>query len=457
MKKLIFFLIVVTSFQHFARGQSIIADSLETVLRKTTTDSSKVALLIAICKEKWKYAEYAEAKKYADEALTLSIKIDFRNGVADAYTQIGIVFWYLKDNEQALQYHQRALRFYEETGNKKGVSEIYNRIGHDYADWPDFSKALEWFQKAMVLDSLQNNLDGVSKNLDLIGWIYMNLDDYPKALSYYFKALKIAEAIESKRGIAALGHDIGEVYEKQNNLPEALRNAMRGLSLALEIGEKHLIEEAYTGLEKIYIKMHDFKNAYATRLKYDEIEVALSTADNAGKIKQVQMRYDFANKQMSDSISIVKEIEISDLKLQKQKALTYGGLLGIAVTILLLFFVYRNYKKQRVANTNLAAAQEQLIRSEKMSAFGMMAARVAHEIQNPLNFVNNFSELSKDLVEDVITSTNELERIESAELLKKNLQKINEHGKRLNAIVEQLQDHTIKGTVHEFFEKEKHA
>ena len=381
MKKIFFLLIALFSFHQFSFSRIELIDSLEAILKTSKEDTAKAGLLIAMCKEKWKYAEYADAKKYADDALVLSTKIGFKNGVAAAYNQTGIVFWYLKDNERALEYHIKALAMYDQTGNKEGISEIYNRMGHDYADMPDYPKALEWFRKAMELDAQLNNQSGVSKNLDLIGFVHMKLSDYPMALSYYFQALKIAEEIKSKRGIAALGHDIGEVYEKQNNLKEALRYATNGLSLALEIGEKHLIEEAYTGLENIYVKMRNYKDAYATRLKYDEIEVALSTADNAGKIKQMQMQYDFSNKQISDSLSTVQEKEIEKVKLQKQKALTYGGLAGIAVTIVLLFLVYRNYRKQRIANINLKSAQEQLVKSEKLAAYGLVAARVAHEIQ----------------------------------------------------------------------------
>ena len=136
----------------------------------------------------------------------------------------------------------------------------------------------------------------------------------------------------------------------------------------------------------------------------------------------------------------------------KQKAITYGGFAGIAITIVLLFFVYRNYSKQRIANQKLKEAQEQLIRSEKMAAFGVMASRISHEIQNPLNFVNNFSELAEEMVNDIGQNGNEKERKETAADLINNLQKIKQHGKRVDAIIKQLQEHTNKGTAHEYFE-----
>jgi phage regulator Rha-like protein len=83
-----------------------------------------------------------------------------------------------------------------------------------------------------------------------------------------------------------------------------------------------------------------------------------------------------------------------------------------------------------------------------------MARRMAHEIQNPLNFVNNFSELSKDLVQEIISSGDEGEKKELAQDLASNLDKINYHGNRASHIINQLQEHARSGTAQQFFEEE---
>ena len=69
-----------------------------------------------------------------------------------------------------------------------------------------------------------------------------------------------------------------------------------------------------------------------------------------------------------------------------------------------------------------------------------------YEIQNPLNFVNNFSELSQDLVQEIISSNNEEEKKEAVEELISNLEKINHHGNRAANIINQLQEHARSGT-----------
>ncbi len=91
---------------------------------------------------------------------------------------------------------------------------------------------------------------------------------------------------------------------------------------------------------------------------------------------------------------------------------------------------------------SLKTTQEQLVQSEKLAALGQMTAGIAHEIQNPLNFVTNFSKLSQDLITDFNESSDETERKEIGEDLIKNLQKINEHGHRASSIVKNMLEHS---------------
>jgi signal transduction histidine kinase len=98
----------------------------------------------------------------------------------------------------------------------------------------------------------------------------------------------------------------------------------------------------------------------------------------------------------------------------------------------------------------LKVAQDQLIQSERMASLGELAAGIAHEIQNPLNFVNNFSEVSADLIREMneeIDKGNTVEVKEIAADLTQNLEIISQHGKRASSIVKGMLEHsrTSKG------------
>lgn len=164
-----------------------------------------------------------------------------------------------------------------------------------------------------------------------------------------------------------------------------------------------------------------------------------SNPDSANLLLQ---QMELSNKVKEDSITKVHEDQIFNLKLSHQQDITYGSLIAAFIVSLLLFVLYRNYKKQKENFNLLKQTQVQLVQQEKLASLGALTAGIAHEIKNPLNFVNNFSELSIDLIDDFEKSDSEDEKKDLLEDLKMNLKKINEHGKRADSIVKNMLQHS---------------
>jgi len=94
---------------------------------------------------------------------------------------------------------------------------------------------------------------------------------------------------------------------------------------------------------------------------------------------------------------------------------------------------------------HLKSTQAQLVQQEKLASLGQLTSGIAHELQNPLNFVTNFSSLTVELVDEIMSSQEAEEKQEIADTIKQNLEKINHHSKRAGGIVKGMLEHTRSG------------
>ncbi len=372
------------------------------------------------------------------------------------------------------------------------IGYTIHQLGNIYSSAGNSEKAIEFYREENgIFESLKSKfaMAFVQANMN-IGDIYAQSNKQDSALLYCNKALDYAKQTGWKAYNAYILKIIGNVYQKRNMTDSAKSYYWKSLSEANEQNSISLKTLTYIDLADMYktLRQADSLKYYAKaaldlamrmNFRYN-LPVSAALASDAWKMKgnaDSAFFYLSLSKRIGDSINADQSLKLAQfqkLNFEEQLSLektaqdaearsnnirTIGLIAGLVLLSALVFVFYRNNRRKHKANivlqqqkqtiettlSELQATQQQLIQSEKMASLGELTAGIAHEIQNPLNFVNNFSEVSTELVDEMneeISKGNLDDAKEIANDLKQNLEKINHHGKRAGDIVKGMLQHS---------------
>ncbi len=400
---------------------------------------------------------YPEALSKFYESLKSAESIGDDDLIGATLNNIANVQYYQnKFNEAESTFTQR-LKIAQKMADTSSMSVAYNAIGEVNLQQKASAKALHNLTIAYNLALKINDVKMLMVTTLSLAEVYYELDSLSKADSLFQYALQLSK--QTDNGISVCNALIGlaKTRLKQGSLKEALENGLDGLQRAEDMGQVQLTRDASETLSSIYEAMNDGNSA----LKYYKIyKVYSDSMNNMASQRAVAIEkdmYEFSK----------KENEFQRKTLQQQW-LTFSAFAGVILLAVILWIILRNrnrlkhtYKELQhknivIENQKLKAeetlfklqeTQQQLIQSEKMASLGELTAGIAHEIQNPLNFVNNFSEVNKEMIaemKDEIDKGNYDEVKLLARDIEDNHEKINHHGKRADAIVKGMLQHSRK-------------
>ncbi len=360
-------------------------------LREVIGDSSDIAKSFANIGLIYDYkGDYIEALKWYNKGIALRERWGQEEELESAYNNVGVVYYGMGSFDKALEHFQKAKTIAEKIGDETGISNGWNNMGMIFQEKKEYEKALEYYGKSLEMDRRLGNVTSTAYTLSNIGLVLALQEKHMEALDYQLQSLTASEEVGDQWGIGIATQYVGQAYHNLGEGEKAKEYYLRSLTLRQEMGDKtgeinvlndlaqhHIaleeyreaedylnealevikefsgsqtVKEVYFNLGMLYAAQGKYEKAYEYQGMYMHLKDSLFGADQAKKLTQLEMQYEFDQAQKAREFEYQKAQMEQEARLEKEREYRYYAIAGAGILLILFFFVYRNYRNKKKAN-----------------------------------------------------------------------------------------------------------
>ena len=320
---------------------------------------------------------FPEALDHFFQALKLFEKLNYPMGIGNTLTGIGSLYMDQKLYDKALYYDSIGLQTYKNIQDADGIALVLGNMANVLGEKKQIKEAESLYLQALIIyDSLDNKI-GIARSRMNLGLLYLDEKDYQRAKTTLEQSQAIFSAFDYPTGVIMTQGNLGvtyklcaEYFEKRDSivsilpgnknflLQKAEFNLKNAILLAEETGDLNPVIVFAKDLSKVYTMMGKHAEALFYFKKYVTVQDSLHSQENKVQIEQLGIQRELDLKE--------KQIEIDTLAVEKKRNERLYFFMGMALLLLMLLSIYRNFKNQKKANGALTQLNGQIAESNHL-------------------------------------------------------------------------------------------
>lgn len=346
------------------------------------------------------YVKTEETHK-AMEAYIYSLKLKETLGdatdLATVNLNLGNLYYFTANYSGSIVYYNEATRLYGNVGDHARQAMVLTNLGATYNALKDFDRAASFHQMALEYFKQHEMWENYAKSLNSIGTIFQYKGEYHKAIEIYQTSLGIKSSFNNPESLAYTHNNLSECSYCLGDYHVALEHTQKSMEYSSQIQSKTLILKNYRQLAKIFAALRDYQNAYEALNNYLPLDMDVYNEERNKILAEAMAHYETDQKEKEITrLKTDQHIMEEMFSRQAKDKLRYLRLYRSKLAEVKKRVAIQNKLKQLNADLEMRinqavqdykAQQLLIIQKSKLESLGVMAAGMAHEINQPLSAI----------------------------------------------------------------------